>query len=66
MKVLDNGMLREATAEEIAAWEAAANQPASPPSPEERIAILEETKADQTDVNELHEALNMILTGVVE
>ena len=36
------------------------------PSPEERIAILEKTKADQTAVDELHEALDMILTGVTE
>jgi len=35
-------------------------------SPEERIQRLEETKAEQTDVDELHEALDMILTGVVE
>lgn len=67
MRVFDGTEYRDATPEEIAAWnEAAANQPASMPSPEERITKLEETKADQTDVNELHEALNMILTGVTE
>ena len=65
-KCIENGVIRDATPEEIAAWEAAANQPAPPPSPEERIAILEETKADQTDVDELNEALDMILTGVTE
>ena len=66
MKVYENGVYRDAIPEEIAAWEAAASQPASPPSPEERIAILEETKADKADVNDLSEALNMILTGVTE
>lgn len=66
MRVFDGAEYRDATPEEIAAWEAAVSQPAPPPSTEERIAILEETKADQMDVDELHEALNMILTGVTE
>ena len=65
-KCVENGIIRDATPEEIAAWEAVASQLAPPPSPEERIAILEETKADQTAVDELHEALDMILTGVTE
>lgn len=30
---------------------------------DERLSALETTKADQTDVDELDEALNMILTG---
>ena len=40
-----------------------------PPAPEpeptldDRVSTLEATKADQTDVDELNEALNMILTG---
>lgn len=40
-----------------------------PPAPEpeptldERVYALETTKADQTDVGELNEALDMILTG---
>ena len=40
-----------------------------PPAPEpeptldDRVSSLETTKADQTDVDELHEALDMILTG---
>lgn len=40
-----------------------------PPAPEpeptidQRVSTLETTKADQTDVDELNEALNMILTG---
>ena len=41
--------------------------PPPPPAPEptldERVSALETTKADQTDVDELNEALNMILTG---
>lgn len=36
------------------------------PTPEEHLTKLEETKAEQVDVDELHEALDMILTGVVE
>ena len=40
-----------------------------PPAPEpeptldDRVSSLETTKADQTDVDELNEALDMILTG---
>lgn len=41
--------------------------PPPPPEPEptldERVSALETTKADQTDVDELNEALDMILTG---
>ena len=43
--------------------------PPPPPEPEpeptidQRVSTLETTKADQTDVDELNEALNMILTG---
>ena len=33
MKVYDSGVYREATPEEIAAWEEAARQPAPPPGP---------------------------------
>ena len=36
------------------------------PTPEERIAKLEQDKADQADVKELAEALEMILSGVTE
>lgn len=35
-------------------------------TPEERIAKLEQGKADQADVKELAEALEMILSGVTE
>lgn len=41
-------------------------QPEPEPEPhtlDERVSSLETTKADQTDVNELNEALNMLLTG---
>ena len=39
--------------------------PAPDPEPtlDERVSIMETTKANQTDVDELNEALNMILTG---
>lgn len=67
-KCMENGVIRDATPEELAAWEAAADQPMSAPglTPEERLARLEEDKADRTDVDELQEALDMILTGVTE
>lgn len=54
MKICENGIIRDMTAEEIAELERlAAEQPASEPTPEERIAVLEE-------------ALNMLLSGVTE
>lgn len=67
MNKWDNGTIRPATAEEISEWQQAAqNAPEPIPTPEERLTKLEKTKAEQTDVDELHEALNMILTGVTE
>ena len=43
MRIYDNGIYRDATPEEIAAWEQeAAQQPAPEPTKEERIAALEE------------------------
>lgn len=43
MRIYDNGVYREATPDEIAAWEQeVAQQPAPEPTPEERIAALEE------------------------
>ena len=43
MKKYINGKIVEMTAEEIAAWEQeVAQQPAPEPTPEERIAVLEE------------------------
>lgn len=54
MKICENGIIREMIAEEIAQFEQlAADQPAPEPTPEERIAVLEE-------------ALNMLLSGVTE
>lgn len=54
MKICENGIIRDMTAEEIAQLERlAAEQPAPEPTPEERIATLEE-------------ALNMLLSGVTE
>ena len=38
--------------------------PPPPPTLEERVGTLEKSKANQADVDELHEALDMILTGV--
>ena len=43
MRIYDNGVYRDATAEEIAAWEQeVAQQPAPEPTSEERITALEE------------------------
>jgi hypothetical protein len=54
MKKYINGSYIDMTAEEIAELERlAAEQPAPEPTPEERIAVLEE-------------ALNMLLSGVTE
>lgn len=38
-------------------------EPEPEPTIDQRVFTLETTKADQTDVDELNEALNMILTG---
>lgn len=65
----DNGTIteREATQEDVYRWEMEMdNMPEPPETPEERLTRLEGTKADKTDVDELHEALGMILTGVTE
>ena len=54
MKICENGIIRNMTAEEIAELERlAAEQPAPEPTAEERIAVLEE-------------ALNMLLSGATE
>ena len=54
MKIYENGIYRNMTAEEIAELERlAAEQPALEPTAEERIAVLEE-------------ALNMLLSGATE
>lgn len=59
MKICENGIYRDMTAEEIAELEKlAAAQPAPEPSPEERIAALEEDNA------ELRKAMEALLSGV--
>ena len=43
MKIVEHGIMRDMTPEEIAAWEQSiADTPAPEPTPEERIATLEE------------------------
>lgn len=61
MKICENGIYRDMTAEEIAELEKLAAEqpaPAPEPSPEERIAALEKDNA------ELREVLDALLTGV--
>ena len=58
MRIYENGIYRDMTAEEVAELEKlAAEQPAPEPKPEERIAALEKDNA------ELREALDALLTG---
>lgn len=59
MKICENGIIREMTAEEIAELEKLATEAPTPePSPEDRIAALEKDNA------ELRDALDALLTGV--
>lgn len=59
MKICENGIYRDMTAEEIAELEKLATEmPAPEPSPEERIAALEK------DNTELRDAMEALLTGV--
>ena len=59
MKICENGIYRDMTAEEVAELEKlAAEQPAPELTPEERIAALEQDNA------ELREAMEALLTGV--
>lgn len=59
MKICENGVYRDMTAEEIAELEKLATEaPAPEPSPEERIAALEKDNA------ELREAMEALLSGV--
>lgn len=62
MKICENGILRDMTAAEIAAFEKLAAEMAAMPAPEptaeERIAALEKDNA------ELRDALDALLTGV--
>lgn len=47
MRICDNGVMRDMTPEEIAEWEQSmSEEPAPEPTPEERIAALEETTDD--------------------
>ena len=59
MRVYENGIYRDMTAEEITEFEKlAAEAPAPEPTPEERIAALEQDNA------ELRKAIEALLTGV--
>lgn len=59
MKICENGIYRDMTAEEIAELEKLATEmPAPEPTPEERIAALENDNA------ELREAMELLLSGV--
>ena len=61
MRICENGIYRNMTAEEIAELEKlAAEAPAPEPTPEERIAALER------DNTELRSAIEALLTGVTE
>jgi len=61
VKICENGIYRDMTAEEVAEFEKLAEEmaamPAPEPSPEERIAALEQDNA------ELRDALDALLTG---
>ena len=59
MRICENGIYRDMTAEEIAELEKlAAEAPAPEPTAEERIAALEQDNA------ELREAMEALLSGV--
>ena len=59
MKICENGIYRDMTAEEVAELEKLATEmPAPEPTPEERIAALEQDNA------ELRDALDALLSGV--
>lgn len=61
MRIYENGVYRDMTAEEVAEFEKmVADQPAPEPTPEERIAALEKDNA------ELREAMEALLSGVTE
>ena len=59
MRICENGVYRDMTAEEIAELEKLATEmPVPEPTPEERIAALEKDNA------ELREAMEALLSGV--
>ena len=55
--------LSEAYQGEVTVEDDGQPEPEPDPTLDDRVSSLETTKADQTDVNELNEALNMLLTG---
>ena len=55
--------LQEAYQGEVTIEDDGQPEPEPEPALNERVSSLETTKANQTDVDELNEALNMILTG---
>lgn len=58
MKKYENGIYRDMTADEVAEFKkVVAEQPVHEPTPEERIAALEQDNA------ELREAMEALLTG---
>lgn len=59
MKIYENGIYRDMTAEEIAEFEKRVTEAHAPePTPEERIAALEQDNA------ELRDALEALISGV--
>lgn len=61
MKICDNGIIRDMTADEVAEFEKLATEmPAPEPTAEERIAALEQDNA------ELRSALEALISGVTE
>lgn len=61
MKIYENGVYRDMTPEEIAELEKlAAEAPVPEPTPEERIAVLEQDNA------ELRSAIEALISGVTE
>ena len=55
--------LQEAYQGEVTIEDDGQPEPEPEPTLDDRVSSLETTKADQTDVDELNEALDMILTG---
>lgn len=60
---LEDGYPVRRTGEEIEADRAELSVPEVKPTMEERVASLETSKANQTDVDELTEALDLLLSG---
>ena len=61
MRIYENGIYRDMTSKEVAELERlAAEQPAPGPTPEERIAALDQDNA------ELRSAIEALISGVTE